>query len=396
MDFAALPPEINSGRMYAGPGSGSMLTAAAAWDDLAADLYSAAANYSSVVSSLTSSAWRGVSSASMAAAAAPYVAWMNTTAAQAEQTGAQAKAAVAAHAAAFAMTVPPPVIAANRAQLAALAATNVFGQNTPAIAATEALYGEMWAQDATAMLGYATSSQMASQVTAFVPPQQNSNPNGVAAQTTAAGQAAGNSAGNAAANQTMSAVPNALQALSSVSPTAGDFPGLDAVGSLSDIWAIPQDALFDTAIIAAFFPEYAIAGAALPSPFGLGAAAPGAIAAATPLGLTPVLETAGAAGASASFASATSAGVGQAASMSGLSVPQAWATAAPEMRLAAAEFPMASVAAGGSGSMFGGMPLLGGAPLMALNGGRGDSKEENKIKDEEAKRKAKGGRSSMR
>ncbi|HEY4792642.1 MAG TPA: PPE domain-containing protein, partial [Mycobacterium sp.] len=28
MDFALLPPEINSGRMYAGPGSGSMMTAA--------------------------------------------------------------------------------------------------------------------------------------------------------------------------------------------------------------------------------------------------------------------------------------------------------------------------------------------------------------------------------
>ncbi len=32
MDFGALPPEINSGRMYCGPGSGPMLAAAAAWD----------------------------------------------------------------------------------------------------------------------------------------------------------------------------------------------------------------------------------------------------------------------------------------------------------------------------------------------------------------------------
>ena len=32
MDFAFLPPEINSGRMYDGPGSGPMLAAAAAWD----------------------------------------------------------------------------------------------------------------------------------------------------------------------------------------------------------------------------------------------------------------------------------------------------------------------------------------------------------------------------
>lgn len=39
LDFGALPPEINSGRMYAGPGSGPLLAAAAAWDALAAELY---------------------------------------------------------------------------------------------------------------------------------------------------------------------------------------------------------------------------------------------------------------------------------------------------------------------------------------------------------------------
>ncbi|MDT5256051.1 MAG: hypothetical protein QOD10_1131, partial [Mycobacterium sp.] len=40
-DFAAIPPEINSGRMYAGPGAESMMVAAAAWDGLAAELASA-------------------------------------------------------------------------------------------------------------------------------------------------------------------------------------------------------------------------------------------------------------------------------------------------------------------------------------------------------------------
>ncbi|EUA27902.1 PPE family protein [Mycobacterium xenopi 4042] len=50
MDFGILPPEINSGRMYAGPGPGPMLAAAAAWDGLAANLYSTATSYHSVVS----------------------------------------------------------------------------------------------------------------------------------------------------------------------------------------------------------------------------------------------------------------------------------------------------------------------------------------------------------
>ncbi|MBO0880740.1 MAG: PPE domain-containing protein, partial [Mycobacterium sp.] len=50
MDFGALPPEVNSARMYAGPGAGSMLAAAAGWDGLAADLHATAASYGSVVS----------------------------------------------------------------------------------------------------------------------------------------------------------------------------------------------------------------------------------------------------------------------------------------------------------------------------------------------------------
>jgi PPE-repeat protein len=116
----------------------------------------------------------------MAAAAAPFAAWMSA-AAQAEQTAAQAEAAAAAYAAAFVATVPPPLIAANRAQLMALIATNFLGQNTPAIAATEAHYVEMWAQDAAAMYAYAGSSAMATQLTPFSRPQQSTNAGGPAA-----------------------------------------------------------------------------------------------------------------------------------------------------------------------------------------------------------------------
>ena len=130
LDFATLPPEVNSARMYSGAGSGPLLAAASAWHGLAAELRLTATGYNSVLSELTGQAWHGPSSATMTAAVAPYVAWLSTTAAQAEQTAAQAQAAVAAYEAAFAATVPPPVIAANRAQLAVLIATNFFGQNT--------------------------------------------------------------------------------------------------------------------------------------------------------------------------------------------------------------------------------------------------------------------------
>lgn len=53
--------------------------------------------------------------------------------------------------------LPPTAIVANRAQLVSLIATNFLGHNTPAIAATESEYEQMWAQDVAAMFGYAGS-----------------------------------------------------------------------------------------------------------------------------------------------------------------------------------------------------------------------------------------------
>ena len=198
MDFGALPPEVNSGRMYAGPGSGPIMAAAAAWDGLGAELGSAASGYTSVISELTQAPWVGPASAAMLSAVTPYVSWLSVLAAQAEETAGQARAAAAAFEAAFAMTVPPPVIAANRALLATLVATNFFGQNTPAIAATEAQYMEMWAQDAAAMTGYAVSSATASVLAPFPAPPNTAAPEAVSNQAAAVEQAAAEPAGNTA------------------------------------------------------------------------------------------------------------------------------------------------------------------------------------------------------
>lgn len=77
MDFGALPPEVNSVRMYAGPGSAPMVAAASAWNGLAAELSSAATGYETVITQLSSEGWLGPASAAMAEAVAPYVAWIN-------------------------------------------------------------------------------------------------------------------------------------------------------------------------------------------------------------------------------------------------------------------------------------------------------------------------------
>jgi PPE-repeat protein len=214
--------------MYSGPGSTPLRSASAAWNLLAAELDSAANQYQATINVLADDDWRGPTSATMAAAVTPYISWMATTGAQAEQAATQASAAATAYETAFALTVPPPQIAANRAQLAMLVATNVIGQNTPAIAANEALYGEMWAQDAAAMYGYAGSSATAATVKPFTQPPETSNPAAQATQGAAVTQAQSAATGTgvqSALQQTISSVPSALNQLTSPLSAAANPQG---------------------------------------------------------------------------------------------------------------------------------------------------------------------------
>jgi PPE-repeat protein len=203
-----------------------MRAASAAWNLLAAELESAATQYQSTIDVLDDE-WLGPTSATMAAAVDPYIAWMTSTGAQAEQTATQASDAASAYEAAFAMTVPPQAVAANRAQLAMLVATNVIGQNAAAIAANEAMYGEMWAQDAAAMYGYAGSSAAASTVKAFAQPPETSNPAAQATQGSAVAQANGASTGAGVQSQLQqitSTIPSSLNQLTSPMSAAATNP----------------------------------------------------------------------------------------------------------------------------------------------------------------------------
>ncbi|MBS4729195.1 PPE family protein [Mycobacterium sp. SM1] len=375
MDFGMLAPEVTSARMYAGPGSGPMLAAAAGWDALGGQLRSTAASYSSVIAGLTTG-WRGPSSAAMATAVAPYVAWMSTTAAQAEQAATQARAAVAAYEAAFAATVPPAVIAANRARLASLVATNVFGQNTSAIAATEAAYAEMWAQDAAAMYGYAASSASATHLTPFTSPPPITTPGGVASHAAVVAQAAGTSAGASARSmlsqpmsQLMSAVPWSLQRLAA--PAGADPPSLQTLlSSLLPLVVGLQAYEFTTP---ASLPAR---NALVSSTLGFGLDARGFTTGQLPVPLVPGAlypPLVGPGGAR----PAVSAGLGRAGVAGALSVPPSWAAATPAVRLAATVLqgggPAAAplVAAVGQGNLFGQMALAslaGGATGVATGG----------------------------
>ncbi|MGA8328011.1 MAG: PPE family protein [Mycobacterium sp.] len=235
VDFGALPPEINSARMYTGPGPGPMLAAASAWDVLAGQLETFATGYSATISGLHDHSWSGEASTAMAAAVAPYVAWASRTSAQAGEAANRARAAVSAFETAFIATVHPAAVAANRVQLATLVATNFFGQNTAAIAATEAAYAEMWAQDAAAMYGYAAASSAATAVNSFSQAPQTTNSITQSVQGDAVAQAVNAAAGHTqtALSQLMSLVPQQLQNLASAAAT--NAPATDSSATATPI-----------------------------------------------------------------------------------------------------------------------------------------------------------------
>jgi PPE-repeat protein len=367
MSFMMFPPEVNSSLMYSGAGSGPLMAAASAWDELAADLEATAASYQTVLTELTGTTWLGPSSARMAAATAPYVDWLALTSGQAAQTSAQARFAAAAYEGAFASTVPPAVIAANRALLAALVATNFLGQNTPAIAATEAHYMEMWFQDGLTMDTYATISQQA-----VVLPQQTPAPTasdgGTSANAAAAAQSTANSASSTGTNLA-TALQNLFPSLSSNSTSSN---GLSSAMStvMSDL-GVPASA--QTAVNAVVAPTV---GSATSSLLPVQAAYYGTMLASMPAKMlislsnsmsasqamqagqqamladvTKVLDAkmktmlAGISGQMRGFGSAISAQLASAGKLGGLSVPNGWAQAAPEMVRAAPILPANSVAA---------------------------------------------------
>ncbi|VBA42659.1 PPE family protein PPE18 [Mycobacterium attenuatum] len=115
-----------------------MLAAPGAWDELAMESTTLATAVESVIIGLIGGSWLGASTTRMGAAATFCVAWLKAGAAQAERAAGQAAAAAVAYECARAMTVHPAFVAANRAQLTVLIATNLLGQNSPAIAAPEA------------------------------------------------------------------------------------------------------------------------------------------------------------------------------------------------------------------------------------------------------------------
>lgn len=218
MEFTTLPPEVISALIHSGPGAESLTNAAAAWQQLSARLEDAAENYSASVSSLDES-WYGPSAMAMLQSVTPYVAWLRTTAQQAQQTAAAAQSAAAAFNSVQAAVVPTAAVVANRTQLAQLLATNGFGRNLPAIAQVESEYQTMWANNSAAMTRYQAASSQASTLPQLTSPTSTTNPSALSTQASTAAPAATTSSGPAVA----AAAP------ATAFPTAGD-PNVGYVG----------------------------------------------------------------------------------------------------------------------------------------------------------------------
>lgn len=375
-DFAAQPPELISAKIYSGPGGESLQTAAAAWDALAGELQSVAAQFESTIAGLVGGDWTGPSAEAAAAAAQPYVAWLGTTAGQAEQTAGQARSAAGAYEAALAATVPPAEITANRAQLLQLVPANIFGQYNAAIAALEAEYAQFWAQDVAAITGYSASAQSATTgLGSFTEAPQTTNTAGTTAQA-AATQAA------AVAPLDPSGVLTAIEtnlnsfstALTSLNSTYTNFftNAFNAIPGGSSISSAYQSVLTFANNVGsqATYTNVVNSSQSLgisqwknffiyqPWSHGVGLGSLGA-----------GLSSPGHLGGLGIGAKAASAAIGSAHTIGKLSVPPSWAGATPAIRLAATSLPDGAFAATAAPTMEVPLSALNQASLGSLAGG---------------------------
>jgi PPE-repeat protein len=183
--FMAAPPEVHSALLSSGPGPGSLLAAAGAWNSLSAEYTSVAEEISEVLAEVQGGAWQGPSAESFVSAYVPYVAWLTQASADSATAATQHETAATAYTAALAAMPTLPELATNHVVHGVLQATNFFGINTIPIALNEADYVRMWVQAATTMSTYQAVADMAvtaTPATDAAPPILKSNSTAQAAE----------------------------------------------------------------------------------------------------------------------------------------------------------------------------------------------------------------------
>ncbi|AKN16087.1 PPE family protein [Mycobacterium haemophilum DSM 44634] len=153
MHFEADPPEVNSGRMYAGPGAESLEAAASAWSSLRKEMMALERSFNRVLLGLMDS-WSGPAVTQAVDAAKPFARWLTDLSEQLSGIFWQIHAIVVAYDRARDEVVPPDEIADNRAERRMLIKRNAFGRYNAQIANLDQEYEDFWEADGYAMRAY--------------------------------------------------------------------------------------------------------------------------------------------------------------------------------------------------------------------------------------------------
>ncbi|MBS4099915.1 PPE family protein [Tsukamurella paurometabola] len=188
MYFVALAPEINVGLLMSGAGPAPATAAAAAWASVAASVSARSAFLQSLLPRLAAS-WQAPETALMTRNVAIYLAHNEALRTQALLASTRHTKQAADYSAALAGMAQIPEIVANHVTHAVLQATNFLGVNTAAIAANEAQYAAMWAQNAGMMTTYLANSTANMTFEPFLPPKPLATSIGVPIPAAAAGAA---------------------------------------------------------------------------------------------------------------------------------------------------------------------------------------------------------------